>query len=228
MPAAPLKLNHQASEPMPCALHVLNADGSLTGWRRRIDAAFAASLSAVASRIPIGNVDVVVYNDPEYVVPALGMSGFCTSAGRMYLPMDVAHPDLPKTFEKVFQAFFAHEMHHCSRRSIDGYADTLGQALVTEGLACCFESEFPGAAVPMYAISINGETLAQVKMRAKPLLNDRISGWGDWFFGDREPEIPNHAGYALGYEIVSAWLRRQGTTAAAAHRVPAAEVLADA
>ena len=213
---------------MPCALHILNADGALNAWQARIERAFASSLSVVAAQIPIGNVDVIVYHDAERVVPELGMSGFCTSASRMYLPMDMEHPELPETFERVFQAFFAHEMHHCARRPIAGYADTLAQALVTEGLACCFESELPGGAVPMYATSVGGAELVQLRARARPLFDQRLSGWGEWFFGEAEPEIPMHAGYALGYAIVSGWLAQQGTTAAAAYRVPADVILAAA
>jgi uncharacterized protein YjaZ len=213
---------------MPCDLHILNADGSLTSWEHRINDAFAASKAIVASRIPVGNVDVVVYNDADYVVPELGMSGFCTSRRRMYLPMDVENPALLVTFEKVFQSFFAHEIHHCARRSMPGYADTLGQALVTEGLACCFESELPDGTVPMYASRICGHALTQFRALATPALHRPMSGWGEWFFGEREPEIPMHAGYTLGYEIVSTWLRRHGETAAAAYGVPASQILAEA
>lgn len=211
---------------MPCALHVLNADGRLTGWMRRIGEAFAASQAVVAARIPVGHVDVVVYNDADDVVPELGMSGFCTARHRMYLPMDVDHPALPHRFEQVFQSFFAHEMHHCARRSQPGYADTLGQALVTEGLACCFESELPGGTVPLYATRLHGEALARTRTLAMPALDQSLSGWGAWFFGEREPEIPMHAGYTLGYEIVSGWLRRHRLSAASAYDVPASQVLA--
>lgn len=213
---------------MPCVLHILNADGALDAWQSRIERAFASSLSVVSARIPVGNVDVVVYNDSERVVPELGMSGFCASATRMYLPMCIDHPDLPDTFEQVFQAFFAHETHHCARRSIPGYADTLAQALVTEGLACCFESELPGGAVPMYARGAHGAELARIKALAQPRLDEKLSGWGEWFFGDAEPEIPMHAGYALGYAIVSDWLQRRGLTAAGACRMPASEIVSRA
>lgn len=213
---------------MPCVLHILNADGALNAWQSRIERAFASSLSVVSARVPVGNVDVVVYHDSERVVPELGMSGFCTSASRMYLPMDVQHSDLHETFERVFQAFFAHEMHHCARRPTSGYADTLAQALVTEGLACCFESELPGGAVPVYARGVHGAELARIKALAQPRLDEKLSGWGDWFFGDAEPEIPMHAGYALGYAIVSDWLQRQGLTAAEACRMPAAEIVSSA
>ena len=64
--------------------------------------------------------------------------------------------------------------------------------------------------------------------RAAPLLSQPLSGWGDWFFGESAPDIPMHAGYSLGYQIVSRWLQRRGTTAAAACLIPAAEVLAEA
>ena len=61
---------------MPLVLHLLNSDGRLSPWVQRITEAFAASSELVTSRIPVGPIDVVVYNDAEYVIPELGMSGF--------------------------------------------------------------------------------------------------------------------------------------------------------
>jgi uncharacterized protein YjaZ len=213
---------------MPCALHILNADGSLSSWIERITQAFDASSALVASRIPVGAVDVVVYNDAEYVVPELGMSGFCTSPRRMYLPMDVEHPDLPVHFERVFQGFFAHELHHCARRAVPGFADTLGQALVTEGLACCFESELPGGGVPMYATRVTGQALQKVQARALAELHLPLSSWGEWFFGEQDPDIPVHAGYSIGYALVFKWLQLHGRSAADSYATPASHFLAEA
>ena len=213
---------------MPCALHILNADGALNTWTDRIQQAFDQSLLLVSNRIPVGNVDVVVYNDAEYVVPDLGLGGFCTSPRRLYLPLDVNHIDLPAHFEIRFQNFLAHELHHCARRRIAGYADTLAQALVTEGLACCFEEELPGGSTPMYATRVTGTELARVHQLALPALHEPLAGWAEWFFGEREPDIPMHAGYCLGYSLVSGWLQRTGATASAAYAVSAADVWAEA
>jgi len=214
--------------PVPCALHILNADGILDDWLVRIGRAFKRALSLINERIPVGDVDVIVYNDADYVVPELGVSGFCTSPRRMYLPIDVRHPELDEHFEIRFQAFLAHELHHCARRHVHGYADTLAQALVTEGLACCFEAELPGGAVPMYAVRVIGAELERMRRLAHPSLDQPITGWGEWFFGEVAPRIPLHAGYSLGYELVSVWLQRNRTTAAKAHAVQAAQVLAEA
>lgn len=211
---------------MSCVLHILDADGSLTPWLSRIDNAFTRASALVASRLPVGPVDVIVHHDPEQVVPELGMSGFCTSPRRLYLPLDVGNPGLSASFETIFQAFLAHELHHCARRCAPGFADTLGQALVSEGLACCFEAELPGGGVPPYASRLSGRALDAIRARAAAEMDRPLSGWGRWFFGEAEPEIPIHAGYALGFEIVSRWLRRQALTAAEAYAVPAARILA--
>jgi len=146
----------------------------------------------------------------------------------MYLPMNVAHPELAVTFERVFRAFLAHELHHCARRSVAGFAETLGQALVTEGLACCFESELPGVSVPLYAKRTSGEALRRLRDRAVTEQDLPLSGWGEWFFGEREPEVPMHAGYSIGYAIVSRWLASHGRTAAESYATPASRILAEA
>ncbi len=213
---------------VPCVLHILDADGALRAWTGRIREAFESSLSVVARRLPVGAVDVVVYNDADNVVPELGMSGFCTSPRRLYLPLDVDHADLAIHFESRFQGFLAHELHHCARRRIAGYADTLAQALVTEGLACCFEEELTGGSTPIYATRVGGAELERVRELARPVLGQPLAGWGEWFFGDDEPRIPRHAGYSLGYAVVSRWLARTGASASGAFEVPAAEVWAEA
>jgi uncharacterized protein YjaZ len=213
---------------MSCALHILNADGKLSPWVERIKAAFAASSTLVEARLPVGPVDVVVYNDADYVVPKLGMSGFCSSPRRMYLPLDIENPDLLVNFETVFQGFFAHELHHCARRAVPGFADTLGQALVSEGLACCFEAELPGGRVPIYATQVSGHRLQAMRTMASTELNAPLQGWGAWFFGESEPDIPLHAGYSLGYALVSKWLMQHGQTAAEAYAQPAPQFLAEA
>lgn len=213
---------------MSSTLHILNADGTLDGWIGRIERAFAQSLVLVERFIPVGDVDVVVYNDADYVVPEPGVSGFCKSPHRLYIPLDIGHPELGQQFEARFQAFFAHELHRCARRAMAGYADTLSQALVTEGLACCFEAELPGGSVPMYATRVSGAALEAAWQRARPQLELPVKGWGEWFFGEREPELPMHVGYSMGYEVVARWLERTGHTAARAYAVPAAQVFAEA
>lgn len=152
----------------------------------------------------------------------------CKSPHRLYIPLDIGHPELGQQFEARFQAFFAHELHRCARRAMAGYADTLSQALVTEGLACCFEAELPGGSVPMYATRVSGAALEAAWQRARPQLELPVKGWGEWFFGEREPELPMHVGYSMGYEVVARWLERTGHTAARAYAVPAAQVFAEA
>jgi uncharacterized protein YjaZ len=213
---------------LPCSVHILDANGALKAWLDRIRAAFSLALPRISNRIPVGDVDVVVYNDSDRVVPKLGIGGFCTSPRRLYLPLDVDHADLSSNFEARFQGFLAHELHHCARRRIIGYADTLAQSLVTEGLACCFEAELPDGSAPIYATAITGAELERVRQLARPALHQPIDGWGEWFFGELEPQIPTHAGYSLGYDIVSRWLRRNRSSASACYAVPATAIYGEA
>jgi len=70
--------------------------------------------------------------------------------------------------------------------------------------------------------------LARVHQLALPALHEPLAGWAEWFFGEREPDIPMHAGYCLGYSLASGWLQRTGATASAACAVSAADVWAEA
>jgi uncharacterized protein YjaZ len=193
---------------MSAQLHLLNARGQFDGLQDRVQRCFSNSLELVANLIPVQGIDVIVYVDPDYVIPELGVSGFCTAADRLYIPIDPKHPEFNAKFEQRFLALFAHELHHCARRRISGYANNLGEALVTEGLACCFEAELPGGSVPFYATSLPPSQLAQMRDRAMATLAEPVEEWSTWFFGARPSEIPMYAGYAVGYAMVAPYLAR--------------------
>jgi uncharacterized protein YjaZ len=80
----------------------------------------------------------------------------------------------------------------------------------------------------MYAISIPDKRLAELWQRATRELNLPLRGWGEWLFGEREPDIPMHAGYCLGYEIVRRWLSRTGQSASSAYSIQAAQIVTEA
>jgi Predicted Zn-dependent protease (DUF2268) len=106
-----------------------------------------------------------------------------------------------------------------------GYGVTLGQALVSEGLADHFASEvFPDTPSRPCDHALTRAQERSLWLVARRVLNIPFGydHW-EWFFG--AGTIPRWAGYTLGYEIVGQYLSHRRTAADAVH-VDAAKVIA--
>ena len=186
-----------------------------------------AANEQIAQHLRLDHLDVVVAPEP-WVLPEWGLSGRANGPGRITITLDPASPRLrdPERCDRVFGTL-AHEMHHVARLRSGVEAYTLGARFVSEGLAQCFEEEV-GAPTPFYALALDDETLARMAQRARPLLAADDYAHDDWMFGRKgDPDWPRHAGYALGYALVSAWLETRALSAGEAAGVPATEVIDD-
>ena len=186
-----------------------------------------AALTQVTAILPVAQVDVVVASvSPNFVIPEYGLTGMSHGKGRISISID---PDSPRLDDPQRAArllgVLAHELHHVVRTRGPGYGGSLGEALVSEGLAQCFEVE-AGAPVPFYAVSLDADALARAGERARQEIGALAYDHSAWFFGRRgDPAWPRHAGYALGFAVVEDWLARNDTNAAAAVNVPAAQIM---
>ncbi len=205
---------------MSIRLHLLNARSKLDPVRERVERAFARGVEAVTALLPASNIDVVVRADP-FVIPETGMVSVSPAADVVYLTIDPANPNLFTDFDTEFVAALGHELHHCMRHGGPGYGCTLGEALVTEGLACHFETELRGGAVPFYARALEDNVLEAMWGRAKSELKTSSYDHDAWFFGSSERGIPRHTGYSLGFSIVAQYVRNRATPASRLWAEPA-------
>jgi hypothetical protein len=185
---------------MSIKLHLLNADGQFDAGRARIEKCFSESVEIIRKYLPLPNVDVVLCVDPCSVIPGLGIGGFTPDENRIYMAVT---RELSCEFEKNFLGLLGHELHHCARWSGPGYGQTLGEALISEGLACSFESELRGGDAPFYARALHGEQLKMAWYTASGELQSASYDHRAWFYGTSPTSIPKHAGYSLGFAIVS-------------------------
>ncbi|WP_375574432.1 DUF2268 domain-containing protein [Paracidovorax oryzae] len=210
------------------AIHLLNAGDELGIHVDALRAALEAVTASVVQRLPLQGVDVVVYHDPASTIPELGAGGYTPSAHRVFLPIDMhRHEADPVAFGHALRSLLAHELHHCARWAGPGYGNTLGEALVSEGLACLFESEFEGSGPPFYAHSLSPVRLKAIAALARAHHDRTDYGHAQWFFGTQPDTLPRHAGYALGYAMAVRHSRRTGLSSSELVHVPAAAFLAD-
>jgi uncharacterized protein YjaZ len=209
------------------SLHLLNASGKLSPWERRIEDAFAQSIKTLSAMLPVKNVDVVVQAGTR-VIPETGIGGFSPSGEVVYITIDPNHSNFPGVLGTEFFATLGHELHHCARHTGPGYGRTLGEALVTEGLATNFEAELHGGKAPFYACAVRGADLESLAQRARRELQSSNYDHRAWFFGSAAKGFPRYSGYSLGFSIVAAYISRHALFASQLCAIPAENVLVEA
>ncbi|HMA35551.1 MAG TPA: DUF2268 domain-containing putative Zn-dependent protease [Chloroflexia bacterium] len=198
------------------------------------DQAFAAA--GVATRIETVQVGIFpFYPDNPQIARTYGYTGFGAIPGYLVLtlwPDDYTIPRVP--------ALAAHEFHHQVRFQHQPLWPQvrLVDYLVAEGLAESFAGALYGEALIHPCIGNHSpEALAQAKRQIGAALDaqgfDVVRGY---IFGDDiaaemglpTAGVPPFGGYAIGYQLVQAYLRYTGCSAAAATVTPSAEILAAA
>lgn len=130
------------------------------------------------------------------------------------------------------QAALAHEAHHNLSGMIwDPVNITVGQYIIIEGLAESFAAALYGEnCVGPWVADFDMNDLPRVKEIMKGALN--IKGFNavrQYVFGDAKTgsrlDIPNCAGYAVGYHIVQAFMKMTGKDIIEATNTPAEEII---
>ena len=198
---------------MTIHLSILNASGQLSEYQSRIGQCFASSIDAIRMLLPVSRIDVAVIAGKR-VIPELGLGAVSPDRHHVFVTCDPDNRNLAKCFDAEFRAALGHEMHHCMRHGGPGYGTTLREAMVSEGLACQFETELrEGGTVPFYAANVTQSELDKLTPRMLAELDNPAYDHRAWFFGSTEKNIPRYAGYSLGYQIVANYVVQSGTPA---------------
>jgi uncharacterized protein YjaZ len=121
----------------------------------------------------------------------------------IFITVDPDNPALSVNSEKSFERMFAHELHHAARWDGPGYGSSLGEALVSEGLAGHFVREvWAGLPEPWEQLDIL-EIRRHVPLAARDWDRKDYSH-NAWFFG--VGELPRWLGYSLGFQLVSQFM----------------------
>ena len=193
----------------------LSAAGSLVAHQAVIEEEVTRTLDAVQPLLGVTTLRISVIADPTMVIPEVGMGGFNPSADEVRLYADPSWPDLESVLRSELLLQLAHEIHHAMRRRAIGYGSTLLQAAVSEGLADHFSLEASGGtSPPPWALALTPAELATWI----PEVEARATGAYDhaaWFVG-ASASIPRWTGYAVGFELVRAYMEKDPTRRASA------------
>jgi hypothetical protein len=189
-----------------------NASGQLTPHLDRITAAIDAARKLAAPHLPDISLDVVIQHRPGRVIPGLGHVGFAPTATVIQLTFDTTDADFEANLGAPLTRTVLHELHHIHRWHGPGYGQTLGEALVTEGLAGHFVRQLCDTPPEPWERPIPDHQL-------RPYLRIARDGWTSgydhaaWFFG--ADGHPDHLGYSLGHALVGAFLEDNPADSAA-------------
>jgi len=193
----------------------LSAAGSLLEHRTVIEEEVARTLDAMQPLLNVTELRISLIADPTQVIPEVGMGGFNPSSNEVRLFADPSLPNLESVLRSELMRQLTHEVHHAMRRREIGYGSTLLQAAISEGLADHFSLEVSGAgSPPPWVVSLTPSELAAWI----PEVVSRSTGTYDhlaWFVGTN-PSIPRWTGYAVGFELVRAYLDQDSTRRASA------------
>ncbi|MCX6780521.1 MAG: DUF2268 domain-containing putative Zn-dependent protease [Candidatus Magasanikbacteria bacterium] len=207
---------------------ILNASKRFDPFVVAIQSQTKKAIDLALTKIALHDVDIVFSLNPIETVAHLGFGGYTPDANTVLISVNTDFEKLGETIETELIHTLLHEFHHAMRWRSVGYGDTLGEAIVTEGLGDQFDVELTGGAPQKWATALSAEELSKLFLRAKPLLGESYEH-AAWFFGSESEELPKWGGYALGWFVVGKYLEAHPEKHASdLHAVSAAEILSAA
>lgn len=186
-------------------MHWLEASGDLSPWRATIAAEIEAAREAITTILPLSPLDILVERLPGAVIPETGTTGQAMRESLFSLTLDPENPNFERSLrDGDLRRTVAHEVHHCMRMAGPGYGWTLGEALVSEGLAGQFVHRLFRSPPEPWESAVSNEVL-KANLPDQATLMGSGHDHGAWFFGVGG-RYPRWLGYTLGYRIVGDWL----------------------
>lgn len=209
--------------------HFLNAAGDFNvDVLDGLTAEAKKSLLKIHEFLPEDNLDLVFLSAPKTVNGNEPIWGYSRNASTIFVYIDLGYQSLDALINNDLKRVLAHEYHHARRWKSVGYGTTLGEVLITEGLADHFSMEVFSGDMPKWCCALTEGDIETWLEKAISQLNDKGYNHAAWFFGDKRTSTPKWTGYSLGYFLIKQYMEKnRGITATQLVDVPAASVLAD-
>jgi len=173
-------------------LHLLNSRNTLTLVMSEIRAAVRDAVTKANEHADVPSFDLVVRSGGN-VIPEWGVGGMAPLPGVIQIDLN---PD--RFSAELFTRTLIHEFHHLIRWDGPGYGKSLGDALVSEGLAGHFVQQVLGGKPDPWDSVQPAPGLARRAMNEWARLD---YDHARWFFG--KGDLRKWAGYGLGYRLVA-------------------------
>ncbi|HFQ5259072.1 TPA: DUF2268 domain-containing putative Zn-dependent protease, partial [Vibrio vulnificus] len=191
---------------------ILDATGKLAQYKEFLISQIDMALETISSYIEIHDLDITVSPFSKEKVSPFGIGGFALSAHRVELFLDVRRDDIEAVVKKELTAVLGHEINHALRKSYGHKNATLLDNLVMEGLACHFEGVLNGGELSSMFVDIQHEDWGPLYEKMKPHLESTSFPFEQMFLGTKLDEYPRYAGYWVGYNLVTQYLRNENSS----------------
>lgn len=177
-------------------IHLLNARQKLTRIMPELRTTIREAVALASERASLPDFDVVIRPEPGGGIPAWGVGGYAPTPGLIEITLD------PARFEPPFLTrTLIHEMHHLIRWDGPGYGRSLGEALISEGLAGHFVLQVLGGKPDPWDSTPVAEGVAKQAMNEWARLD---YDHARWFSG--AGDLRKWTGYGLGHRLVGNFL----------------------
>lgn len=176
-------------------IHFLNARKALNGVMPETRAAAREAVAAVGEHVELPRFDLVI-RVGDQVMPGWGVGGAAPAPGQIQITLDPAR-FAPEPFIRTL----VHELHHLIRWDGPGYGKSLGEALVSEGLAGHFVLHVLGGPPDPWDAVAPSDGLMR---RASHEWSRRDYDHAEWFFG--RGGVRRWSGYGLGHRLIAEYL----------------------
>lgn len=191
--------------------HFLNARKTLNAVMPETRAAVRDAVQAASEYADIPSFDLIVRSGDG--IPEWGVGGMAPAPGIIELTVNPARFDA-----RLIGRTIVHELHHLIRWDGPGYGRSLGEALVSEGLAGQFVQQVLGGAPDPWDATVPTSGLAKRAITEWAWLDyDHAL----WFFG--KGNIRKWAGYGLGHRLIAEHIARNPDETAVTLATVAAE-----
>lgn len=195
---------------MSINIYLLTASRDINSYEGEIRSITESAIDAVKRKLPIKDVDIVFYDNPQGTIDEIGgIGGFTPNANSIFISLNPQHPRFRDALKEELLFTLVHELHHTIRwqKSVEG--DTLLEALIFEGLADHFAMEITGRQNPLpWSRALTPEQKKVFLKKASAMWMEPAYDNNLWFFGSDPEKIPRWTGYTLGYDLVSDYLKR--------------------
>lgn len=188
-------------------LHWLEAEGGLQDWQGQIVSEIETARDVIARLVAIPRLDILLQRVKGAVIPEIGMLGRAYRKSLLSITFDPSNRNFSACVSNgTLCRQVAHEVHHCLRMAGPGYGRSLGEALVSEGLAGQFVSMLFGSPPEPWECAVD-DTVLCANLPDPAVLSAGGYDHAAWFFGT-DRDRPRWFGYTLGYRLVGLWLDR--------------------
>ena len=188
---------------MSIVISMLNSTGKLNNFIPLIQNRIQYGLNRIRDYFNIDCIDITVTPSHKVDESPYGIGGFSSSPYRVELLLDCEREDLVEIIDNELVAVLAHEIHHSIRIGLGIPSDTLGQQIITEGMACHFEMAVTNGKIPSLFDKLKDHNWQALLDEMRPLLNEKNHSVNKFFQGSEPDKFPRYAGYWVGFNLVS-------------------------